>query len=595
MGAGHDLAAAELARRLEAKGYRTRTEDYLTLFPLRIGLLLRWIYGQQLRVAPWTYEATFKLWILVPLMCRVLEMVLGMLTGRRLRRLVSDSDPAVIVCAYPLQALVLGRLRRKGRIPVPLVTFITDFGVHPLWMHDGVDLTVCVWEGAARVASASTTRTVVSTGPMVAPAYAAGPLPKEVARAGLGLPEEGRIALVVAGSWGVGDIEATFEELWTTGRYLPVAVCGRNEAVRQSLAAKGYGVVLGWTDRMHELMSAADVLVQNAGGLSCMEAFSLDLPVVTYHPIAGHGRKNASEMVVAGVTLLATGPADLGAVLDRATGPERAALVAAGRAVFSGDPAAEVDRLVGGAEPAVTPPPVASRPRRSVPTPAGADRVGSTPRPHRRRRRMAGAAVALATTYIGLNLCVDAATAHGLDAAHAEAGAREVYVAVRLGPAALSDPDLGRVLASDHVTAVVAGRVAATEPANVRRLALSAVDLATDGWLDRQPLHLVQPTDDLLRSTQAIRLDTGLRCRDFAPASGVSGVDLASALMSHVRIVRTSQFLPTDSVPGVLRAGHVYMLGAATASAATVEASLAELIGRAAQDGVGVAPLSDLR
>ena len=577
MGAGHDLAAAELARRLEARGYRTRTEDYLTWFPLRIGLLLRWIYGQQLRVAPWTYEATFKLWILIPLMCRVLEVILGLLTGRRMRRLVADSDPSVIVCAYPLQALVLGRLRRKGRIRVPLVTFITDFGVHPLWMHEGVDLTVCVWEGAARVASASSSRAVVSTGPMVAPAYAAGPLPKAVARAGLGLPQEGRIALVVAGSWGVGDIEATFAELWATGRYLPVAVCGRNEAVRQSLVAKGYGVVLGWTDRMHELMSAADVLVQNAGGLSCMEAFSLDLPVVTYHPIAGHGRKNASEMVAAGVTLLATGPGDLGAVLDRATGPERAALVAAGRAVFTGDPAAEVDRL--------------ARVAAGVPT-----GVPTGPRSHRRRRRrMAGAALALASTYVGLNLCVDAATAHGLDAAHAEAGAQEVYVAVRLGPAALSDPKLGQVLAADHVTAVVAGRLASTEPAGVRRLSQSGVDLATDGWLDRQPLHLVQPTDDLFRSTQAIRLDTGLHCRDFTPASGVSGADLASALMAHVRIVRTSLFLPTDSVPGRLRAGHVYMLGATTASAATVEASLGELTWRAAQDGLGVAPLSDLR
>ncbi|MHB1445178.1 MAG: hypothetical protein ACYCZV_05910, partial [Acidimicrobiales bacterium] len=217
------------------------------------------------------------------------------------------------------------------------------------------------------------------------------------------------------------------------------------------------------------------------------------------------------------------------------------------------------------------------------------------PRPHRRRRRMAGAAVALASTYVGLNLCVDVATAHGLDTARPEAGAQEVYVAVRLGPAALSDPHLGPVLAADHVTAVVYGRLAATDPVAVRRLSQDAVDLATDGWLNRQPLHVVQPTDDLLRATQAIRLDTGLPCRDFTPASGVSGVDLASALMDHVRIVRTSEFLPTDSVPGVLKAGHVYILGADTASAATVEASLRELTWRAARDGLGVAPLSDLR
>lgn len=571
MGAGHDLAAAELARRLESRGYQTRTEDYLTRFPFRIGLLLRWVYGLQLRAAPWTYEATFRLWFVLPFMCRVLEVVLTFLTGRRMLRLVRETDPAVVVCAYPLQSLVLGRLRRQGRLDVPLVTFITDFGVHPLWMHEGVDLTVCVWEGAASIARRSTTRPVVSTGPMVGPAYRRGPVPKAAARGALGLPAEGRIALVVAGSWGVGDIAATFAEIQATGRYLPVVVCGRNEAMRKALAAKGFGVVLGWTDRMHELMSAADVLVQNAGGLSCSEAFSVDLPVVTYHPIAGHGRKNAEEMTTAGVTLVARGPADLAEVLDRATGPERAALVAAGRAVFTGDPAAEVDGLArrGGRVP----------PRRS----------------HRRRRRMVAAAALITASYVGANLGVDAATAAGLDVARPQVGAPQVYVAVRLGPEALADPGLGPALSGDHVTAVIDGRLAVSDPDGVRRLSDSAVDLATDGWLDRQPLHLVQPTDDLIRSAQALRLDTGLDCRDYAPASGVSGVDLASALVSHLRIVRTSVLLSAGAAPPTLTAGHVYMLRATSASGPLVLASLRELIRRASRQHLDVAPLSALR
>ena len=577
MGAGHDLATAELRRRLEERGYLTRTEDYLTRFPFRIGLVLRWIYGRQLALAPWTYEATFRLWKVLPFMCRVLEVVLTFLTGGRMLRLLEDADPDVVVCSYPLQALVLGRLRRKGRIRAPLVTFITDFGVHPLWLHDGVDLTLCVWDGAARAARRGTTRAVRSTGPMVGPAYAAGPVPKAVARARLGLPQDAQVALVVAGSWGVGDLEATFAELWATGRYLPVAVCGRNESIRATLAAKGYGVVLGWTDRMHELMSAADVLVQNAGGLSCMEAFALDLPVVTYHPIAGHGRTNASEMVAAGVTRLAAGPEDLAAVLDAALGPERQALLDAGRAVFTGDPAAEVDTVARhhrGLDP---------RPRTRA------------ARRHRRRRRMVGSAAALASAYVGLNLFVDAATATGLDVAKPEAGVREVYVAVRLSPAELANPHVGQFLAAEHVTAVVAGRLAASDPTEVRGLSRSAVDLATDGWLDRQPLHVVQPTDDLIRSTRAIRLDTGLACRDFVPASGVSGVDLASALVSHVRIVRGSFLTPVLTAPSELEPGHVYVLGGLNATFVSLERSLTELSRRATADGLGIAQLSDLR
>jgi hypothetical protein len=208
---------------------------------------------------------------------------------------------------------------------------------------------------------------------------------------------------------------------------------------------------------------------------------------------------------------------------------------------------------------------------------------------------MAGAAVALASTYVGLNLCVDAATATGLGVARPETGAREIYIAVRLGPNALSDPQVAPFLAAEHVTAVVAGRLAASDPAGVRLLSGSAVDLATDGWLDRQALHVVQPTDDLIRSTRAIRFDTGLACRDYVPASGVSGVDLASALASHVRIVRGSFLTPIESLPARLQPGHVYVLSATDVTVASLKRSLTEMAAAAAGDGLGVAPLSDLR
>jgi UDP-N-acetylglucosamine:LPS N-acetylglucosamine transferase len=105
--------------------------------------------------------------------------------------------------------------------------------------------------------------------------------------------------------------------------------------------------VLGWTDDMPALMAAADVLVQNAGGLTCMEAFAAGLPVVSFRPIAGHGRENALHMERAGVAPLARDRAELAAVLDRATGPEGAQQVAAARAMFAGDAAREVLELAG--------------------------------------------------------------------------------------------------------------------------------------------------------------------------------------------------------------------------------------------------------
>src|SRR5207248_10756478 len=141
----------------------------------------------------------------------------------------------------------------------------------------------------------------------------------------------------------------TFDTILASGRYTPVAVCGNNERLRRMLAARGGGHVIGWTDEMPLLMAAADALVQNAGGLTCMEAFAARLPVVSFEAIAGHGKDNAEQMAEAGVAEYARSEAELFPVLDRATRLAGRALANRARAMFVEDAAADVLEL-GGAQ-----------------------------------------------------------------------------------------------------------------------------------------------------------------------------------------------------------------------------------------------------
>ena len=62
---------------------------------------------------------------------------------------------------------------------------------------------------------------------------------------------------------------------------------------------------------MPALMSGCDALVENAGGLTSFEAMRAGLPVVSFQPIAGHGRENTAHMDAAGVSRLATSPEEL--------------------------------------------------------------------------------------------------------------------------------------------------------------------------------------------------------------------------------------------------------------------------------------------
>src|SRR5207248_10144950 len=141
-------------------------------------------------------------------------------------------------------------------------------------------------------------------------------------------------------SWGIGDIPATLAPLVSDSRFAIVTVCGHDERLRRRLDKRGFGRVLGWTDQMPAIVAAADVVVENAGGLTSLEAFATGVPVVSYRPIPGHGRDNVASMRRAGVTTVPADDVELVKAVDRLSRPgsARSAQLAAAAAMFNADP-----------------------------------------------------------------------------------------------------------------------------------------------------------------------------------------------------------------------------------------------------------------
>jgi UDP-N-acetylglucosamine:LPS N-acetylglucosamine transferase len=346
IGAGHDGAAAELGRRLTTLGFPVVRHDFLDLLPSGLGDVLRGTYARQLRTLPASWGWLLRA-VAGPRMSAA-AAALSTSAGAERTLAAIGPDPAAIVSTYPLASQVLGRMRRAGRLHAPTVAFMTDPSVHPLCVADGVDLHLAPGAAtAAQVRQHHAGRTV-AVAPVVDPAFhpSRGPDETAAARRRLGLPVDERIAVVVAGSWGVGDVEATARDIAASGMAVPVVVCGRNDALRRRLAGAGDAVALGWVDVMPALLRAADVVVQNAGGLSSLEAMASGLPVISYRCLPGHGAANAAVLAAEGLAPWPGDPAGLAAALRHALdGATRCP--AAGFMTAGPDAATVIAELVG--------------------------------------------------------------------------------------------------------------------------------------------------------------------------------------------------------------------------------------------------------
>jgi len=261
---------------------------------------------------------------------RWLQRALSWLLGRRgLERLVRHHDPHVVVSTYPGVNDVLGRLRRRGAIRAPLVSAITDLAALRFWAHPDFSLhliTHAESQDEVRALAGPETRITHVRG-LTEPAFLA---PREAAeaRGDLGLDDSAPVVLVSGGGWGVGDLEgAVTGVLEADERALVVCLCGRNDAVRDQLAAdfaeEPRVRVLGFTDRMSDHLAAADVLVHSTAGLTVLEAQIRGAHVISYGWGIGHIRANNAAYQRCGLAQVAGSRAELVAAVRRALGEPR--------------------------------------------------------------------------------------------------------------------------------------------------------------------------------------------------------------------------------------------------------------------------------
>jgi UDP-N-acetylglucosamine:LPS N-acetylglucosamine transferase len=331
VGEGHDLPARTLADQLRAEcpDAEVVTEDAL----VAMGRFVRWMSEDSATIVFYRFQFLWDVafWVFARnrFTRRGTQRLLTVLGTPGLLRMIERVQPDVIASVYPNVTEVLGRLRRSGKLGIPVVAGITDLAAMYYWASPGVDMHLVTHpESDAEVRAVAGADAVVHCVHGFTKPEFLVPRAQADARATLGLPADGPVVLVSGGGWGVGDIEGAIEEaLAVAGVAQVVCLCGRNESLRSRVSARFRGEprvrVEGFTEVMGEWMAAADVLVHSTGGLTVLESLMRGSRPISYGWGRGHIRLNNEAYRRFDLADVVAARAELGPAIRAALARER--------------------------------------------------------------------------------------------------------------------------------------------------------------------------------------------------------------------------------------------------------------------------------
>ncbi len=224
----------------------------------------------------------------------------------------------LIINTHFLPTEIVAALKKREKISVPQVTVTTDFMTHKLWVHEPCEhYFTATAEGAEHLETFGVPKNKITpAGIPIRPGFHPNGLVKN----------DRPSILVIGGGLGLGPILDIYRKLLEIETPLTLqVVAGRNEQVKSDLEKfpvppRHQSCIYGFTEKMPELMSHADIILTKPGGLSVSEALASGAVICVVNPFPGQEDFNAGFLIrnEAGISIKDTNliPDEISALLN---------------------------------------------------------------------------------------------------------------------------------------------------------------------------------------------------------------------------------------------------------------------------------------
>ena len=304
VGSGHEKAAGAIAEGIKKSFPSARLDivDFMSWHTSAVNALMKSCYLKMLALVPNLYEFMYQ-FTAGKRKGGFIQLLMAYAMSVSIKSLIRRYEPEVIICTHPFPAEAVSHLGEKWRKGFLSAAVITDYSVHQMWICPHMDLYFvgCDFMKKQLIADGIDKDIIYVTGIPVSGSFQQD-LDKAICRQKLHLKLGEPVILMMGGGLGLGHIGLALEQLETVEESLQlVVVAGRNrELLRQAEEASQQShhkiIVYGYTDKVNELMGAADVLLTKPGALTLTEAMALGLPMLLHEPIPGPETDNARYM-----------------------------------------------------------------------------------------------------------------------------------------------------------------------------------------------------------------------------------------------------------------------------------------------------------
>lgn len=306
IGAGHDSAANSLGETLLdlAPGSEVKIVD---TFQYINSVLHKVVVGSYMETLKFTPKVWGYLYDQAEDGERLVDLgqLLSKLLSPKLEHLLEKVNPDVILTTHAFPTGMLSVLKEKGLIKPILVSVVTDFHVHPFWIHQGVDLYF------------------IPAADLAFPLTQSGIAPERIRSVGIPLRPQFRqlldplkakeklrleplpTVLVMGGGLGLGRIELITRSILQDQTFQVLVVAGKNSRLQDNLQDLNNPrlKVLGYVENMAEVMTAADIIISKPGGVTTAEILALGKPLVIYSSLPGQEDRNTYYLLNKGVAI----------------------------------------------------------------------------------------------------------------------------------------------------------------------------------------------------------------------------------------------------------------------------------------------------